>query len=364
MPTGVCGEHARGPATDPQSGANADESHQSGPTEHAADYRLSMETRALGRIGPSVSRLLLGCGTFGGVGSAPELFGRGESEDEAFEVMDAAVASGITVFDTADAYGGGRSETMIGSWLADRRPEPRPLLSTKVYNPMGEGQDRGLAPARIFRQLDSSLERLGVDHVDMYIIHDWDGETPIAETLGALDELVRAGKVRAIAASNLSAEQLEEALEASAEHGLARFEWVQNEYSLLHREPEDGVFALCERHGLGFTPFSPLAGGWLTGKYQRDTPAPPDSRMGLRPAEYVAYETESTYDAIDRFIEAAGKRGVSPPVLAMAWTLSHPRVTAALIGPRRPDHLRSLLPAVDLQLDETERAELAELFPR
>ena len=323
-----------------------------------------METRALGRSGLSISRLLLGCGGFGGVGSAPQLFGLGESEEEAFAVMDAAVASGIAVFDTADAYGGGRSEAMIGSWLSERRPEPRPLLSTKVYNPMAEGEDRGLAPARILRQLDSSLERLHVDHVDMYVIHDWDADTPIAETLGALDELVRAGKVRAIAASNVTAEQLEEALDASAEHGLARFEWVQNEYSLLHREPEDGVFALCERHGLGFTPFSPLAGGWLTGKYERETPAPPNSRMALRPAEYTAYENDSTHDAIDRFVDAAGKRGVSPPVLAVAWALSHPRVTATLIGPRSPDQLRSLLPAVELQLDETERAELAELFPR
>ncbi|MEP6978100.1 MAG: aldo/keto reductase [Thermoleophilia bacterium] len=323
-----------------------------------------METRALGRSGPSVSRLLLGCGNFGGVGSAPELFGQGESEEAAFQLMDAAVAAGITVLDTADAYGGGRSEAMIGSWLAERRPEPRPLLSTKVYNPMAEGEDRGLTPARIFRQLDSSLERLGVDHVDMYVIHDWDDDTPIAETLGALDELVRAGKLRAIAASNVSAEQLEEALEASSEHALARFEWVQNEYSLLHREPEDGMFALCERYGLGFTPFSPLAGGWLTGKYERNAQPPPDSRMALRPAEYAAYETDSTHDAIDRFVDAAGKRGVSPAVLAVAWALSHPRVNAALIGPRRPDQLLSLLPAVDLELDETERAELAELFSR
>jgi aryl-alcohol dehydrogenase-like predicted oxidoreductase len=323
-----------------------------------------MESRALGRSGLSVSRLLLGCGSFGGVGSAPELFGLGESEDEAFQLMDTGVAAGITVFDTADAYGGGRSETMIGHWLAERRPEPRPLLSTKVYNPMAEGEDHGLAPARILRQLDSSLERLGVDHVDMYVIHDWDTETPIAETLGALDELVRTGKVHTIAASNVSAEQLEEALEASAEHGLARFEWVQNEYSLLHRDPEDGVFALCDRHGLGFTPFSPLAGGWLTGKYERNATAPPNSRMALRHAEYVGYENDPTYDAIGRFVEAARTRGVSPPVLAVAWTLSHPRVTASLIGPRRPDQLRSLLPAVDLQLDESERAELAELFPR
>lgn len=323
-----------------------------------------METRALGRSGLAVSRFLLGCGNFGGIGSAPELFGQGESEEAAFELMDSAVAAGVMVFDTADAYGGGRSETMIGRWLAARRPEPRPILSTKVYNPMDEGEDHGLAPARVLRQLDSSLERLGVDRVDMYVTHDWDVDTPIADTLGALDELVQARKVRAIGASNVSAEQLEEALEASAEHGLARFEWVQNEYSLLHRDPEDGVFALCERHGLGFTPFSPLAGGWLTGKYKRDEPPPPDSRMALRPTAYAAFETGATYDAVDCFLDAARERGVSPTVLAIAWTLSHPSVTAAVIGPRRPEQLQSILPALDLGLDESDRAELAELFPR
>ncbi|MDX6508450.1 MAG: hypothetical protein QOG81_202 [Gaiellaceae bacterium] len=323
-----------------------------------------METRALGRSSLDVSRLLLGCGGFGGIGSAPQLFGRGESEQEAFELMDAAVAAGIAVFDTADAYGGGRSEATIGKWLAERRPEPRPLLSTKVYNPMGEGEDHGLAPARVIRQLDSSLERLGVDQVDMYVLHAWDVDTPIAETLGALAELMQAGKVRAIGASNISEAQLQESLDASAEHGLPRFEWVQNEYSLLHRDPEDGVFALCERDGLGFTPFSPLAGGWLTGKYRRGKPAPPESRMALRPDAYSAFETDATYDAIDRFVDAARERDVEPAVLAIAWALSHPTVTAALIGPRRPDQLQSLLPALDLELDESERAELAELFSR
>ena len=323
-----------------------------------------METRALGPSGLDVSRLLLGCGNFGGVGSAPQLFGLGESEEAAFELMDTAVAAGINVFDTADAYGGGRSETMIGRWLAERRPEPRPLLSTKVYNPMDAGEDHGLAPARVLRQLDSSLQRLRVDRVDMYVTHAWDADTPIAETLRALDELVRAGKVGAIGASNVTAAQLDEALATSAEHGLARFEWVQNEYSLLHRDPEDGVFTLCERHGLGFTPFSPLAGGWLTGKYRRGEAVPPGSRMALRPGAYSEFENGATYDAVDRFLDAARERDMPPAALAIAWTLSHPSVTAAVIGPRRPAQLQSLLPAVDLQLDESERAELAELFPR
>lgn len=322
-----------------------------------------METRALGQSGLRVSRILLGCGNFGGVGSAPELFGRGESEDDAFGLMDAAVGAGITVFDTADAYGGGRSESMIGSWLASRNGD-RPLLSTKTYNPMHSGADHGLSRERILRQVDSSLERLGADLVDMYLTHEWDEETPIEETLRALDELVRAGKVRAVGASNVSAEQLERALAASEEHGLVRFEWVQNEYSLLHREPEGGVFELCERHGLGFTPFSPLAGGWLTGKYRRDAPPPAGSRMTLRPDPYAEFQNAETYDAIDRFVATAQERSVDPAVLALAWTLSRSIVTAAVIGPRRPEQLENLLPALDVPLGESERAELAELFSR
>jgi aryl-alcohol dehydrogenase-like predicted oxidoreductase len=198
----------------------------------------------------------------------------------------------------------------------------------------------------------------------MYLTHEWDADTPIEETLRALDELVRAGKVRAVGASNVDAEQLELALATSDEHGLVRFEWVQNEYSLLHRAPEAGVFELCARHGLGFTPFSPLAGGWLTGKYRRDSAPPAGSRMSLRPDPYAHFENAETYDAVERFVGAARARGVEPAVLALAWTLSHPVVTAAVIGPRRREQLESLLPAVDVRLDESDRTELAELFPR
>jgi aryl-alcohol dehydrogenase-like predicted oxidoreductase len=322
-----------------------------------------METRALGRSGLAVSRILLGCGNFGGIGSAPELFGRGESEEDAFALMDAAAAAGITVFDTADAYGGGRSEAMIGRWLSGRDGD-RPLVSTKTFNPMDAGADHGLSRERILRQIATSLERLQVSRVDMYLIHEWDDERPIAETLGALDELVRSGKVRAVGASNVDPEQLERALETSAEHGFVRFEWVQNEYSLLHREPEQGVFELCERHGLGFTPFSPLAGGWLTGKYRRDAAPPPGSRMTLRPGPYAAFDNDRTYDAIEDFVAAAEARGVTPAALALAWALSHPAVTAAVVGPRRPEHLQDVLPALGLRLGQSERDELAELFSR
>jgi aryl-alcohol dehydrogenase-like predicted oxidoreductase len=321
-----------------------------------------METRELGRSGLDVSRLILGCGNFGGIGSAPELFGKGDDEEQSFALMDAAVAAGIAVFDTADAYGGGASETMIGRWLRSRQPSPRPLLSTKTFNPMDDGEDSGLAAPRVRRQVDSSLRRLGVDRVDMYLIHAWDDDTPIAETLGALDEAVQAGKVRAIGASNVTAERLHEALACSAEQGLARFEWVQNSYSLLDREPEDGVFDVCREHGLGFTPFSPLAGGWLTGKYRRREPAPVGSRMSLRPEPYRHLEADRTYEAIDALSAAAAERSVTPAALALAWTLSHPAVTAAVIGPRRLAHLHDAVAALAIELDDSERDELAELF--
>ena len=140
---------------------------------------------------------------------------------------------------------------------------------------MDAGEDHGLAPSRIRRQIEASLQRLGVERVDLYLAHDWDPDVPVAETLGAFDQLVEAGQVRATGASNVSAAQLEEALAAAEEHGLRRYEWVQNEYSLLTREAELDVLPLCEREGLGFTPFSPLAGGWLTGKYRRGEPRRP-----------------------------------------------------------------------------------------
>src|SRR5258706_1599268 len=156
-----------------------------------------MERAYLGQTGVRVSRIILGCGNFGGIGSTPALFGGGDSREEAFAIMDAAWEAGITTFDTADAYGGGRSESFIGDWLRTKGSEVRDeiVLSTKTFNPMDEGEDHGLAPQRVKRQLESSVKRLGVEHVQLYITHEWDPDVPVAETLGALDELVREGKI-------------------------------------------------------------------------------------------------------------------------------------------------------------------------
>jgi len=312
-----------------------------------------------------VSRIILGCGNFGGVGSAPAFFGRGETREEAFTVMDAAWEAGITTFDTADAYGGGRSESWIGDWLRTKGPEVREriVLSTKTFNPMGEGEDHGLAPARVRRQLESSLRRLGVERVAMYLAHAWDPDVPVAETLGVFGELVAAGKVGAVGASNVDGAQLREALDASATQGLVRFEWVQNSYSLLDRDPEQEVLPLCAGRGLGFTPFSPLGGGWLAGKYRRGKAAPPGSRMTMRPEPYLhRLDDDSVWRGLDGLAAAAGERGTTPAALALAWLLADPRVTAVVVGPRRPAHLDPALAALAAPLSERERAELAGLF--
>jgi aryl-alcohol dehydrogenase-like predicted oxidoreductase len=284
--------------------------------------------------GVEVSRVILGCGNFGGIGSAPAFFGRGETREQAFELMDAAWEAGITAFDTADAYGGGRSETYIGEWIAARRPDGL-VLTTKTFNPMREGGDHGLAPARVRRQLDSSLQRLGVERVDLYLCHDWDPDVPIAETAGALDELVAAGKIGAYGLSNVDGAQLREAL------AVGGFRLVQNSYSMLDRDAEREVLPLCIEHGLGFTPFGPLAGGWLTGKYRRGEPPPAGSRMTLRPEPYLHLRTDAVYDLIEE-LAANG----DPATEAFAWLFAQPGVTAVVVGPRRPEHLRPALAAL------------------
>jgi aryl-alcohol dehydrogenase-like predicted oxidoreductase len=326
-----------------------------------------MEYRHLGTTGIEISRVALGCGNFGGIGSAPAFFGRGESEEEAFALMDAAWELGITLFDTADAYGGGRSERAIGRWLAQRGPDVRErvVLSTKVFHSVeGDPADHGLAPERIRRQIEGSLRRLGVERVDLYLTHEPDPETPNGETLAALDGLVREGKVGAIGASNVTTAELDEALRASEERGLASFEWVQNSYSLLERGDEEELLPLCERHGLGYTPFSPLAGGWLTGKYRPGEAYPEGSRMTLRPEPYREIEHEGTFAALAALDEAAGPRGVNMATLALAWLLGDDRVTSVVVGPRRPEHLEPALAALQLDLTPEERDEIGALFAR
>jgi aryl-alcohol dehydrogenase-like predicted oxidoreductase len=301
-----------------------------------------------------ISRIILGCGNFGGIGSAPEFFGRGESEEEALAIMDSAWDVGIRVFDTADAYGGGRSETVIGSWMRTRRL--RPQLTTKTFNPMDTGQDRGLSRARITRQIESSLERLGIDNVDVYLAHEFDEDTPVAETMATFEGLVELGLIKSYGVSNFNAAQLREAV------AVGRPSVLQNSYSLLERGDEEEVIQICADFGVAYTPFSPLAGGWLTGKYRRGEEPPAGSRMTLRPGPYESLRTERTFAGLDRLAAAASARGVDTPTFAIAWLLAQPHVTAVVVGPRRPEHLAAPIRALDVALTPDEADEIAALF--
>jgi aryl-alcohol dehydrogenase-like predicted oxidoreductase len=323
-----------------------------------------VEQRELGRSGFRVSRVILGCGNFGGIGSAPAFFGHGESDEEAFAIMDAAWELGMTAFDTADAYGGGHSETAIGKWLRSKGSgvRDRIVITTKTFNPMQEGADRGLSRARILRQIDTSLERLGLDRVPLYMSHAWDEATPIEETLRAFDEVVRAGKVGAVGGSNVTGEQLAQSLEISELEGIARYEWAQNAYSLLERTADEDVLPVCREHGLGFAPFGPLSGGWLAGRYRRDEEFPTGSRMATRPEPYLHLVGDELFAGIDALATEACERGVSTAGLALAWVLSHPDVTAAVVGPRRPEHLDPVTEALSIELSPAERDSLAALF--
>jgi aryl-alcohol dehydrogenase-like predicted oxidoreductase len=302
-----------------------------------------------------ISRVALGCGNFGGVGSAPEFFGQGLNEDQALALMDAAWELGITHFDTADAYGGGRSELAIGRWIRLRGIRPR--LTTKTYNPLQAGGDHGLRPERIRRQLRASLDRLGVDHVELFLAHEFDPEVPLPESLGALDEAQAEGTILAYGVSNFDAPQLAAALAAGTPRA------IQNSYSLLERGDEREVLPLCARREVAYLAFSPLAGGWLTGKYRRGEPFPAGSRMTQRPEPYRALVTGRTFDALDRLQAMASARGISLAGLALAWLLADERVTQVVVGPGRPEHLAPVGEALSHPLTAQERAEVGRMVP-
>ena len=323
-----------------------------------------MEARELGRSGVSVTRIVLGCGNFGGVGSSPAFFGQGIPSDEARRIMDAAWDLGIRTFDTADAYGGGRSETWIGEWLASKDTGVRDAITieTKTFNPTSDGADRGLGGHRIRRQVETSLDRLGLERLPLYMAHDFDPETPQEETLAAFDGLVRAGKVGAVGASNFTAEQLAEAVEISELETLTRYEWIQSSFSLLDREDAETVFPVCHEHGLGYEAFGPLAGGWLTGRYRRGAEYPAGSRMTQRPDGYRKFENDAVFDALESFESEARERGVSMAALAIAWLLGVGELTAIVVGPTRVDQLDPIREALSLELTADEHTHLRGLF--
>jgi aryl-alcohol dehydrogenase-like predicted oxidoreductase len=300
----------------------------------------------------ALPRVMLGCGNFGGVGSAPEFFGQGIPEDVAFELMDTAWEMGLRHFDTADAYGGGRSEAAIGRWIAARGV--RPAITTKTFNPMDHGADHGLAPERIERQLAASLERLGVDRVELYLAHEHDPDVPIADTFAAFESLPAIGSY---GVSNFDAEQLQNALDAGSPV------CVQNSYSLLERGDEAGVLPLCADRGVAYAAFSPLAGGWLTGKYRRGHEFPAGSRMTQRPEPYTHLLRDEVFDALEALERLGDKRGVSMAGAALAWLLADERVSV-VVGPTRPDQLDPVREALEHPLTPEERDELSAVFAR
>lgn len=299
-------------------------------------------------------KVVLGCGNFGGIGSALEFFGQGESREQAFAIMDAAWALGLRSIDTADAYGGGRSETWIGEWM--RATGNRPRLTTKTYNPMEAGGDHGLSRDRVLRQVERSLERFGVDRIDVYLTHEPDPQTPIGETFGAFEELVAAGTIGAYGVSNVTAEELREAVSRG------RPALVQNSFSLLDRGDEDELIPLCAEHGIAYQAFSPLAGGWLAGKYRRGQAPPPGSRMTLRPEPYLHLDDEHVYGGLEALERTAADRGVSTAGLALAWLVADARVDSFIVGPRRPEHLDPVREALGLELSPEERDEVGSHF--
>ncbi len=280
-------------------------------------------------------RLALGCGNFGGVGSAAEFFGQGIPHDEAFAIMDRAWAAGIDWFDTGDAYGGGASETWIGEWIRATGNTPR--LTTKVFHSTtGTPGDTGLAPDRVRRQIEASLKRLGVDRVDYYLAHEPDETVPLESTVACFERLRDDGLVAAWGLSNFGLEEIR----------AFRPALVQNSFSLLDRADEDDVLPYCKAHGILYVPFGPLAGGWLTGKYRRGEPYPEGSRMTQRPGPYERYADDRVFDLLEQLEVDAQARGVSMAALALAWVLE--RCDGVVCGPNRATHLDPVIEAMAL----------------
>ncbi len=309
-----------------------------------------MDYTQLGRSGLRVPKLVLGCMTFG----------REIDEAAAQPIIRRALDAGIDFFDTADVYGQGASEEIVGRALKDVRE--RVVIATKFFGKMGEApNDQGASRQHIMSSAEASLRRLQTDRIDLYQIHRFDPATPLDETLRALDDLVSAGKVRYLGCSNFAAWQIVKALWVSDREHWAEFVSVQPRYNLLFREPEIDLLPMCESEGLGVIPYSPLAGGFLTGKYQRGAPIPPDSRLATVSWYQDIYVKEKSFRVVDALAQYARTRGIPKEQLAIAWVLSHPTVTAPIVGARTVEQLETALAAYDLHMTGEEREGITKL---
>jgi len=303
-----------------------------------------MQKRRISRL--DVSVVGIGCNNFG----------RRLDENATAKVVRAALDEGINFFDTADTYGSTRSEEFLGRALGGKRKDV--VVATK-FGMKIDDRRKGADPAYVKRAAEDSLKRLGTDYIDLYQLHTPDKTVPIADTLGALDELVKEGKVKEIGCSNFSAEQLHEA-DLSVKPGAARFVSVQNEYSLLHREPEDSVLAECAALGLAFLPYFPLANGLLTGKYRKDKAPPPGARITT--GWHAELLTDENLDTVESLIAFAESRGHTILELAFSWLLERPMVSSVIAGATSPEQVQANTRAADWDLTETELVEVSRIL--
>ena len=307
-----------------------------------------MELRSLGRTGVKVSSLCLGCMMFGGRTNATD----------SYDIIDRSLDAGINFLDTANVYSTGRSEEVTGEALKRNGKRSNVFLATKVHGKMGEGpNDMGNSRRHIIEQCEASLRRLGTDYIDLYQLHRPQPEIPIDETLRAMDDLVRSGKVRYIGTSTYGAWQLVESLWVAKENHLNRFVCEQPPYNLLDRRIERELIPMAQTYGFGIIPWSPLAGGLLTGKYHRDEPPPPDTRFGTMASNPIQQRrwSDRVFDVIDGLTPIAEDKGVTLSQLSLAWCMQQPGVTSPIIGPRTMEQLEDNLKAADVELTADDR---------
>ncbi len=316
-----------------------------------------MEYRPLGATGVEVSPLCLGAMMFGAWGNP--------DHDESIRIIHRALDAGINFVDTADVYSRGESEEIVGKALAGGRRD-RVVLATKFHGSMGDDpNERGNSRRWIMQEVDSSLRRLGTDWIDLYQVHRFDPGTDLDETLGALTDLVRAGKIRYLGSSTFPAHLIVEAQWVAERRGRERFVCEQPPYSMLVRGIEADVLPVCAQYRMGLIPWSPLAGGWLSGKYRKGAEPPASSRAGRIPRRYDLSlpENQRKLDAAERLARLAEEAGLTLIELAIAFVIRHPAVTAAIIGPRTMEQLESQLPAPDVSLDDELLDRIDEIVP-
>jgi aryl-alcohol dehydrogenase-like predicted oxidoreductase len=314
-----------------------------------------MDYRSLGRTGVKVSALALGCMMFGGR----------TSEADTAAIIDAALDAGINFIDTANMYGRGRSEEAVGKALARNGKRARVVLATKVHNRMADDDPNAFGNSRrhVIEQCDASLRRLGTDWIDLYQVHRPQPEVPIDETLRALDDLVRAGKVRYIGSSTFAAWQVVEALYVARELGLNRFVSEQPPYNLLDRRIERELIPMAQGHGLAVIPWSPLASGFLTGKYLEGGPKPADSRFRESSPWNDKHLTEAAFSLVGKLAAVAREKDCTTSQLAIAWCAGQPGVTCPIIGPRTVEQLKDNLGSLEVKLSDEDRAAIDSFAP-